>query len=211
MSYAHVHTHMHTHPTSFSPTFLGTSIDWVFFLPKPKKKKTNPVETHFLAKLQPTKGKQAGVSPDYRPNHQSARLPGQQRKDTVRGTVLADPVSTASGARSLRVQASCLERQPLSPDQPLCIIKMTSQGYYCSGLSMSAAHQSATPGGLFWKPAFYCESQIYIYQQSWNVKGITRSLESTGGSLIWSRKPHLHMPFRNGCSLFPGFWLPFIF
>ena len=115
-AYAHVHTHMHTHPTSFSPTFLGTSIDWVFFLPKPKKKKTNPVETHFLAKLQPTKGKQAGVSPDYRPNHQSARLPGQQRKDAVRGTVLADPVSTASGARSLRVQASCLERQPLSPD-----------------------------------------------------------------------------------------------
>ena len=71
---------------------------------------------------------------------------------------------------------------------------------------MSAAHQSATPGGLFWKPAFYCESQIYIYQQSWNVKGITRSLESTGGSLIWSCKPHLHMPFRNGFKSVPWFF-----
>lgn len=112
-------THTYAHAPHLLFPHFSWHINWLSVFPpqaKKKKKKTNPVETHFLAKLQPTKGKQAGVSPDYRPNHQSARLPGQQRKDAVRGTVLADPVSTASGARSLRVQASCLERQPLSPD-----------------------------------------------------------------------------------------------
>lgn len=111
----HTYTHICTRiPPPFPPLFLAHQLTECFS--SPSQKKTNPVETHFLAKLQPTKGKQAGVSPNYGPNHRSARLPGQQRKDAVRGTVLADPVSTASGARSLRVQASCLERQPLSPD-----------------------------------------------------------------------------------------------
>ena len=112
-AHVHIHRQMHTHPTSFSPLLLAHQLT-VF--PPQAKKKNNPVENHFLAKLQPTKGKQAGISPNYCPNHQSTQLPGQQRKDAVRGTVLADPVSAASGARSLRVQASCLERQPLSPD-----------------------------------------------------------------------------------------------
>lgn len=109
---AYTQTDAHA-PHLLFPTSLGTSIDC---FSSPSQKKNNPVETHFLAKLQPTKGKQAGISPNYCPNHQSTQLPGQQRKDAVRGTVLADPVSAASGARSLRVQASCLERQPLSPD-----------------------------------------------------------------------------------------------
>ena len=118
MSYAHVHyTDICTRtPPPFPPLLLAHQLTECFSSPSQKKKKNNPVETHFLAKLQPTKGKQAGISPNYCPNHQSTQLPGQQRKDAVRGTVLADPVSTASGARSLRVQASCLERQPLSPD-----------------------------------------------------------------------------------------------
>lgn len=83
MSYAHVHVHTHMHVPHLLFPHFSWHINLLSVFPPQVKKKKNPVETHFLAKSQPTKGKQAGVSPNYRPNHQSTQLPGQLRKDAV--------------------------------------------------------------------------------------------------------------------------------
>lgn len=117
--------------------------------------------------------------------------------------------SAVSGSSALG-QASAWKGS-LSRDQPPWILTITLQTLLQPWAFYVSPYESVTPGVLFWKPVFHRSSRIYIYQQSWNVKRITRRLESTGSSLIWSCKPHLHMPFRNAFGLFHGSLVAFDF
>lgn len=134
---------MHAHLPSPHPIFSWhiSCLRQSVFLSQAKQS----VGIHFLAKLQSTKGNQAGISPNYHSSHQSTQLPRATKERRFSGTALADPGALPWS----HCTAFSPEKQPLSGHKLLCIIKMTSQNYHCSGLSKSAASESTAPGGLF--------------------------------------------------------------